>query len=330
MKILHLTPSFSPSIGGVEEHVLQIAKQQIINGHQVQVMTLDCGKKQEIISGIRVKRLNIKNKNKFFKKIEVFFKIIQNFPYFWHQDVIQVHDIFWTILPIYPFIYSKILTTFHGWEGTFPVPKINIFQRRIYSFLSKKVVHIGGYINKYYHDQPDLVLYGGYSELHNQKIPKSNKLVFLGRLEKENCIDKYLSFLDELKKMKINFTVMFIGGGQYHKKCQKYGQVTGMIKDPFPYITNSRVVLTSSYLSIWQALAANKKVISFYDHELKKDYLELFPLKSMTMISDDPHLAAKNFVKFINQLHKQDPQLKKFTWAEVASQYENLINHYYL
>ena len=41
MKILHITRQFYPLIGGMENYVLNLAEQQIKNGHSVTVLTLN-------------------------------------------------------------------------------------------------------------------------------------------------------------------------------------------------------------------------------------------------------------------------------------------------
>ena len=67
MKICFIAPFFYPVKGGMEEHVLQLARGLIKKGHEVHVFTSNSsrsnkiGLSDEIYEGIKIKRFNIVN-----------------------------------------------------------------------------------------------------------------------------------------------------------------------------------------------------------------------------------------------------------------------------
>ena len=76
MKIIQITTFFHPVTGGVEQQVLEISKQLIGLGHEVQVFTTDSERtdekitvKESIVDGIRVKRF------KTFFSLSKFYKV---------------------------------------------------------------------------------------------------------------------------------------------------------------------------------------------------------------------------------------------------------------
>ena len=59
MKILHVVSYFVPHIGGVENYLYELAKEQVKEGHEVTVITSNIGSDilEEIIDGIKIKRV---------------------------------------------------------------------------------------------------------------------------------------------------------------------------------------------------------------------------------------------------------------------------------
>src|SRR3989344_8784445 len=63
MKILFVAPFFHPVKGGMEEHIFQLAKNLIKNGHNVEIITSNLSRKgklkikDETYQGIKIKRL---------------------------------------------------------------------------------------------------------------------------------------------------------------------------------------------------------------------------------------------------------------------------------
>ena len=59
MRIAQVAPYFTPHIGGVESHVLELSRELVRRGHEVTVLTslLEDTKESESIDGIRVRRV---------------------------------------------------------------------------------------------------------------------------------------------------------------------------------------------------------------------------------------------------------------------------------
>jgi glycosyltransferase involved in cell wall biosynthesis len=321
MNIIHLTASFLPNRGGVENHVAAVMALQQQAGHTVTILT----------------------KPRPHTKLATWKFIWQHRMELLQADVIQVHDIFWWLLPVYPLIWLKrikIITTFHGWEGQFPIRWQAQIQRWWYNQLSYKAVHVGAWIEEFYWDTPDAITYGGIdSKLlaaspfkktgtsHEQKL----HLVFIGRLEAENDMELYIKLIEDLNQY-VHLDIHWVGDGRYKKICQKYGQVTGMVEDISPYIAKADLVLASSYLSILQAQAMGKLVVALYSHQLKQRYLETYPGAAWMMLGDDIVTMIRQLEPLLMrpaQKQRLEHQAMHFartqTWQKVADMYMALL-----
>lgn len=95
MKIIQITTFFHPVTGGVEQQVLEISKQLMEFGHEVQVFTTDSKRtdekitvKESIVDGIKVKRFKtIFSLSKFYKIVPGMFFELMNTDF----DILHVH-----------------------------------------------------------------------------------------------------------------------------------------------------------------------------------------------------------------------------------------------
>lgn len=146
MRILFLTRRAWPEIGGVEKHVGEISKALKRRGHKV-----------TIISERNIKYPHIKYLGIIFIWLWLFKhrKLIKN------ADVVHCHDVFIWYLPL-RFLYFKkpVFTTFHGWEGIWPIPLKNIFLKRLAAKFSWGTISVGHYVEKYYGIKADKIIYG--------------------------------------------------------------------------------------------------------------------------------------------------------------------------
>lgn len=343
--ILHICAQYLPSKGGVEEHLWQVNKLLLSDNYQVTVITAQNDSSlplEEILDGVEVLRISHSIKN---KKLQIW-------QWFWqHKNIfndkkIFIHDVAWQILPLLPLLYKRFCLVFHGWEGIYPVPKKNILQRRFFATMAKYVIHVGSFIEKFYGDHPDEVIYGGVESFDNQNLKtvasnlvqavasKNNlQFVFVGRLEAVNEVNKYISFFKELRKSHTLFSVTWVGDGSYRAECLKLGKVTGMIANPAQYLVNADVVCAASYLSIFQAQLKEKIVTSFYSNELKKEYLQTFPGASYMLIADSVSEMKKMLFNVLEsksallQLQKGAKEVaQQYSWERIASVYEKIAN----
>lgn len=336
MRVVHLARRAFPQTGGVETHLDNlITAGRSKNEHWIVITRQACEDESlhEKVSWGEVYRIPLKATG----KIATWQWILKHKQLFYQADIVQVHDIFWWILPLYLSVSQKVCTTFHGWEGIYPVPKKNILQRRLYSLLSKKVIHIGAWINEFYGDKANLVLYGGCNfQEESISIKRKRKnthqltLAFYGRLEPENDIEKYIELVKLLREtMTVEMT--WVGDGSLRECAIKVGEVTGMVHDPSKYFNSADFVCTNSYLSMFQVAASGNIPICLYSHELKKRYLETFPLVDQCIIgcsvSDVCDRVLELFTdqtSFVKKQARIAAHASEFTWESVGRQYRGL------
>lgn len=115
--ILQLARFYTPHQGGVETHLSEMNHLLIAEGFKVSVITLQHTKDlplHETIDAVEVYRLPLvsdRKKSQLWKAIGSHKALLQS------ADVIQVHDIFWWLLPQIVSFKHKVYITFHGWEG---------------------------------------------------------------------------------------------------------------------------------------------------------------------------------------------------------------------
>jgi len=338
IKILQVTPFYEPHLGGIETHLKFLNAELIKQGHRVSVLTQRYDESlplQENINGVEVTRIDLEKgySSKLIEKLTVWQRVAKHSQLLLKADIIHVHDVYWWLLLLLPLFWSKIYLTFHGWEGQFPVPWRNKLARWCWSKLSLKTIHVGDYIQEFYWDKPELVIYGGAKTSQN-KIKKNNKkrlqIVFVGRLEMENDLEKYLSLAKRLRLV-LDIEITWVGDGFYKDECQQYGTVTGMVKDLTKYITQADLVWSASYLSILEAQAQGKIVCALYSQELKERYLKSFPGSAYMLVEYDVEQMKTQIVKLIKnpRVFNQYSQAaqrwsQQQTWTKVADKYQRL------
>ncbi len=254
MKILFLARHKLPHVGGVERHIERITKSLRKRRHKI----------------IIVSKENIKYPHvKFLGLFYIWFWLFKNRGLIEQSNIIHCHDVFIWYLP-FRFIYPSkpVYTTFHGWEGIYPIPLKNILIKRLSAYLSWGNICVGKYIEKYYGIRADIITYGGIEKTGNLRIEKiKNLIVYVGRLEKDTGVPQFLKWLKGNKKHKIDFC----GDGSLRKECEKYGVVHGFV-DPKPFLARAEHCVPGGYLSYIEAKSYECKIKVFWNNPLKKDY----------------------------------------------------------
>jgi len=287
-------------------------------------------------------------KDTWFKKFRIWWWLWQHKDLIKNADIIHCHDVFFWYLP-FRFIYpnKKVYITFHGYETKFPPSKKAILIRKISEKLSWGNICVGDYIRKWYGTKPTFVTYGGV-EIRNSKFEIRNKsktqiskpkIVFIGRLEEDTGISIYLKILDVLKKRKISFEFEACGDGSLRGEVERYGVVYGFVKDMDKYIVRSDFVLTSSYLSIFEAISRGKIVFSVFQNKLKGDYLKMAPFAKWIVIGNSPEGLVDKILYLLRHQEKKEiitnsayNWVKTQTWGKVLGKYLSLwrfndLNH---
>jgi len=330
MTILMLSKFFYPHIGGVEKHVVEVSKQLIRKGHRIIVLTLKHDPKLpeiETSRGVKIIRLPYSE-----SKWIIWKNLWQKRSLIKSVDIIHCHDIFFWYLP-FKFLFPKkpIYTTFHGWEGDFPIPKKNILIRKLSEKLSWGNICVGDYIRKYYGTKPNYITYGAITlEPDGRRDRVLSECIFIGRLEKDTGIEKYLKALKAIKQ-KHDLKITFVGDGPYRSQARKIGPVTGMVKTIQPYLKKPAYIFASSYLTILEAMAAKRPVFALYQNPLKKYYLQQFPGARYMRISSSADELIKQFDNALKNPKKINQMIDKAyhfaqtqTWGKVTEKYLEL------
>jgi glycosyltransferase involved in cell wall biosynthesis len=286
MKILFLTHFYPPHIGGVEKHVYEVKKCLEKKGNRVNV-----------ISAADIKYPDIKILGLLF----IWLWFFKNIKLIKEADVIHIHDVFIWYLP-FRFIYpnKKVFTTIHGFEWDNPLSKISIWQKRLAAKLSTKTVGVGNFLEKYLGIKFDLIIYGAASTQRNNTQKDINLFVYVGRLEKNTGLLKFLNWLKENPKYKVDFC----GDGELRKRCVKFGNVHGFC-DPTPFLKKAEHCVPGGYLAALEALSFDCQIKLFWNDKIKDDYWSMSPFVKADVGS----------------------WAKKQTWEKLSNEYLDLYNN---
>ncbi|MCL5113738.1 MAG: glycosyltransferase family 4 protein [Patescibacteria group bacterium] len=339
MTILFLIRLFYPHIGGVEKHVLEISKLLVEKGHSVTVLTEQYDnqlKKEDKIDGVKIIRID-NGKENWFKKFRIWRQLWAYRHLMKNADIVHCHDIFFWYLP-FRFLYpsKKVFTTFHGYEGN-KIPGFKSkLMHKIAEKLSKGNICVGDFLKKWYGTKPTFVTYGAV-DLNKFKGKNSrNEAIFVGRLEEETGIMKYLEAMRLLKDKGINLPLIVLGEGslenkarEYAKKNSLYVNLKGFVEDVEKYINSGRYIFVSRYLGILEAMAAKKPVFAVYNNDIKKDYLKMAPFANYISISKNAKDLSQNLIGLINRKKILDTDkgyawIKDRTWDDMVSFYLRL------
>jgi len=346
MKIVMFTPYYFPKIGGLEKHVKMVSEELIRRGHHVTIITRKYDESlcdDETVNGVKIIRYpNI-------KKLKKILWILKNRKMISDADIVHCHDFSIFLVMVLPykiiFPFKSIFITFHGSEGKLPIPKKQIFYRKLTVRLTKRNLCIGDFIGKYYHFKPDLISYGGVTipsaDIKQKQVEENNSIVYVGRLEKDVGIMEYLEALKILKnKEKIEFTLNVCGDGSLRKKIEKFIEENNLkvilhgFVNPIPIIEKSKFAFVPNYLAILEAMAHTKLVFAIYHNQLKKDYLIMNQeWNNLIIVSSSPEDLVESLVYYIKNPKKANEKIinsfnfvKTQSWEKLTDKYLRLWN----
>ncbi len=334
MRIVFLTPRFYPSLGGVERHVSEVAKELVKKKHQVTIITKkDCTRLplKELINGCQLHRFSYSRllglpKTRF---LSVWLWFTKNIGLILRSDIIHCHDYgtFWSWYLPFRFIlfWKPVFITFHGYEG-FPLKKKAIRIRRWVERLTRGNICAGDFIRKWYGTRADYITYGGVRPPEKEPDQREDKrAVFLGRLSGDSGIRQYITCLQILRdRYQLNMELDVCGGGTLFEEIK--GRVAeqglkinlhGFVENTQDYLNQARFAFVSGYLGILEAMVHKKLVFSVYDNPLKRDYLELFPQSGeMIVIAESPEQLAERIAYYLaNPDQERERVTKAYLWA---------------
>ncbi|MFZ4590474.1 MAG: glycosyltransferase family 4 protein [Ignavibacteria bacterium] len=289
MNVVFITKDYLPRLGGVETHVSKLTAELIKDDHKVNIITIaDKGNNDGENNSGNPKVLRL-SPGTFPSRLSHYAGLLKRIKILLNSDVIHLHD-FSIMYYFLSFVYllkisrKKVYITFHGWEGIFPPPEYIVKKRAKCESLADGNICIGDFIPKWYGTKADIVSYGGV-EKKDITGNTETSVVFAGRLSNDTGINQYLDAWKVIQEKYPNRHLVICGDGPLSQNISddiksgilKNVTMAGMVKDTGEFIKDAEIVFTSGYLSILDSFAYRKKVISVYDNELKKDYLNMIP-----------------------------------------------------
>jgi glycosyltransferase involved in cell wall biosynthesis len=295
LRVLMLTPSYAPRVGGVEKHVARVAGELAARGLQVTVATPrwdSAWPAEEATGAVRVLRLS-PDRRAGTRELG---------PLVRQADLVHTHDAYPFLKYYLPYRFSHpflpVVVTFHGYEG-YPIPWEARLLRRLVLGLTRDRLCAGAFIPRWYHFDCDLITHGG-TDAPAQRPPLGEGAVFVGRLEPDTGFLQYLEALALLKaETGACPELQVIGDGSLRAAGEALAREAslpatfhGRLADPGPSLRQARYALVSGYLAILDAMAAGSLVLALHDNPLKHDYLRLFPGASLMVVAASPRELA--------------------------------------
>ena len=347
-----ITPSYPPRVGGVEKHVFEVhlaLKRMGLRGEIVVFKEPPAGTENtEDVIWIPFRRLwgwvpktarlrvTLKLANLFRKE---------------KPKVIHFHDgTIYAFVSLLRFcgLLERTYMTFHGWEGVYPPAPQAISKRQRIANTVQGSIAIGDFIEKWYGTRSDIVNYGGvdvgrYGSLKTaDHDPNVLRIGYFGRLEPDTGILEVVETVQKCgnksdKKVRLDI----YGEGSLRDKLlsiMKKNQLTDItilppVRDTSSILAKYKIVVASGYLTILEALCAERIVFAQYHNALREDYLRMHPAASSMFICK----SVDDFSAGIS-LCLSDPEgvivkcrvgwdwAKKQSWESVAIMYANLWN----
>lgn len=331
MSILFFSRLFYPHIGGVERHVLEISKLLVKKGNKVTVVTeqhFPVLRLDEIFEGIRILRIPGLGKGKL-KKFKIWKWLWVNIELIRNAEIVHCHDVFFWYLPFrFLFPFKKIFTTFHGYEG-FPLKSKNILIHKISESLSNGNICVGEFIKKWYKTNPDIVVYGGVSNVKNTISAKNpHSALFIGRLERQTGILRYMEAFKIIKKKIPDFKFVMIGEGKLGNKITANVELLKPLVNAPKYFNYYNFAFVSGYLSIMEAMMAKRLVFAIYDNPLKRDYLKMTPFSKKIVIANSPYEMASKVFYYLENSKEEEKVIKlAYNWVKQKT-WTAMVNNY--
>jgi glycosyltransferase involved in cell wall biosynthesis len=354
MRIVFVSPRFSPEIGGVEKHVEFVSKELVKRNHDLTIITSTSNKDLmpfEVMHGVAVYRIFLHTfywdrLNFWANLIGSWLLFIKMLPVLVKCDVLHLHDeksFEW----LYPFILflkvlfgSKIFITFHGFEG-YPVSRISKIIRRSAEKITNGNICVGSFISNWYGTKPDFTILGGVDPTtQNSDNFHNEAAIFVGRLAEDTGIVQYVEGLKILKdKYSIDMKLCICGDGPLRSQIQQYVEYNnlnviflGFVKHPEKLLGGYRYAFVSGYLAMLEAMLQKTLILAIYNNPLKKDYLYSFPNadKLFIIVSSPEELAKKINSAIINSEQIEERLelalafVERLTWFNVAEVYLQL------
>lgn len=285
MRILQVAPFFSPHIGGVEKHVLEVSRSLAERGHSVSVFTVSHEKglsERETIGRVGIIRAPFGGKGYFSRLFSAWRFVIRNWKEFRGFDIIHLHDFpsfAWLL-----FLPGKKTITFHGYERD-PVTLKHRILRKFAEKFTRSNFCVGTHLVRHYGTAcpKERIIVGGVDsgKIKKQAVPfrkkERKKILFLTRLARDTQIREFVLAMKNLP----GFSLEVYGEGPLKDELTKLakserlkvrflGKWPGDSNDLF---RKYQFVFAARQLTILEALGNGAIVFSVHTSEIMKDLL---------------------------------------------------------
>ena len=336
-KVIFLSRLYYPHVGGVEKHLKKLSV-ILSKKHQITIITEQHDASLPLVENYpeaKVYRIPVSNCSERTKKWAIWSWIWRNRNLFSEADVVHIHDVFFWVLPVLPFKIlhpKRYFITFHGYEGANPPHLKQVIWHKLGELLTSGNICIGQFYSKWYFTKADVVSFGA-CDIPFKSVAKTNKAIFVGRLDHDTGIMEYLKAAKELK-LKLDV----YGEGPLLTQAREFVKVTktevvfhGFDPNAAEYISKYKYAFISRYLGILESLSSKTMVFAHYDSEIKYDYLSNSPFSDWIFIGKNSQEIASSVLQYQKypkryqlSLDKGYNWAKEQTWAKLAQDYENL------
>ncbi|HXL73839.1 MAG TPA: glycosyltransferase family 4 protein [bacterium] len=212
MKITHVARQFFPAVGGVENVVFNLARRQILSGHQVSVVTLDRVfsdgeklSKHDELSGIKIQRIPFWGSRRY----PIAPAVLRHIG---DSDIIHIHcvDFFVDFLVLMKWRHGKkIVLHTHGgffhtkWLIYFKKAYFHIITRMVLKGCTKVIAVSEGDFKTFSKISPKVMVaengvdFEGFSSI--RKNIHQGRMVYLGRVDRHKRVDNLIRVVAELR-----------------------------------------------------------------------------------------------------------------------------------
>lgn len=341
MTVVFLCRFFYPHIGGVERHVLEVSKRLQKRGWKIIVITKHHApelSEKEIFQDITIYRIPVTS-NERDKKYVIWNWLFAHRMLLKKAKIIHCHDVaFWYMPFRILFPLKKMYLTFHGYEGNTVPTRRAIFMHKISEMFSAGNICVGDYLKKWYGTKTKYVTYGAVASFKNEaslSIKKVKEIVFIGRLDPDAGILRYLEVLNLLKQEGFLPHLSVLGDGILAEEAKMYARrhrlnVTfyGAVSDVLEFLARSDCVFTSRFLSTLESFAYRKHVFCLYNNSIHRDCFLLSPFREWISLSGETLQLSKNVASLMEHPYSKEEDVdhayqwvKQQTWDKVTKLY---------
>jgi glycosyltransferase involved in cell wall biosynthesis len=211
--------------------------------------------------------------------------------------------------------------------------------RKLIEVLSSGCICVGAFISKYYGTNCDAVVYGGASRIEFHPWSEKRRIAWVGRLGSDFPVIEFARMVKILRdRFGIDLIVEIVGDGPLRKALSCFAEQSklnfvfhGFVEDPAPYVVSVDMVFAPGYLSMIEAMALGRPVLSIHNNAFRQDYLIPMPVSKAAILAPN----AEELASAVAELYSDTSRLQmigrrgfdlvsRMTWGSIAEVYMKL------